>query len=624
MKKLILLSLFVISCSNEDFGENITDSNDNNGWNGNVFSFNKIDINAQWTLDKERQPISKPISNPVVFQKQISTLSSLKINQSNINYEDSLDVGILQIDSPKTGELASNEKVSVIIGNYGYLPIFDSLQISLRLKYEDQDFGDKIFETVVLKDSIAPVEAIEYHFNSELDFSEKGVYYLEVNTEMNGDMDSSNNSFLKEIKSLQYSDVCNIHSLIFYDDNKFKLYTLDEEGLCNYVIFGEYLYEKDNNLIRLYSPDSSIDANLIGNIYDVSSDDNGDFSGTIDIDGICIQLEDGYKEELYSEGLTYVPDNNLEKYLIEIGLDDIEDGYITNSQAASLSSIAIEATDNYEQGGSVDFWNFEERFTNRISNLAGVEAFPNLSQILLTGQNLDSINISMNSSLKTFNANFNTFKTLNTDNNPDLELLSIDSNEVPPILNFSNNSKLKSLSTPMCSIEGFIGEGGYYDISNLTELEFLDLYDNKLSSVDITKNTKLKEIRINIGNEISSIDFSNNLILETILANNSGLKGSLDISNLSELKILNIGYNDVNSIDLSNNTKLEYLELNGNKIEGEIDVSNCTNLLEFYANSGNNITCIKVNQNQLDAYNGTSVPDGFKWELSIEPTLVCD
>lgn len=624
MKKLILLSLFVISCSNEDFGENITDNNDNNGWNGNVFSFNKIDINAQWTLDKERQPISKPISNPVVFQKQISTLSSLKINQSNINYEDSLDVGILQIDSPKTGELASNEKVSVIIGNYGYLPILDSLQISLRLKYEDQDFGDKIFETVVLKDSIAPVEAIEYHFNSELDFSEKGVYYLEVTTEMNGDMDSSNNSFLKEIKSLQYSDVCNIHSLIFYDDNKFKLYTLDEEGLCNYVIFGEYLYEKDNNLIRLYSPDSSNDANLIGNIYDVSSDDNGDFSGTIDIDGICIQLEDGYKEELYSEGLTYIPDNNLEKYLIEIGLDDIEDGYITNSQAASLSSIAIQATDNYEQGGSIGFWNFEERFTNRISNLAGVEAFPNLSQILLTGQNLDSINISMNSSLKTFNANFNTFKTLNTDNNPDLELLSIDSNEVPPILNFSNNSKLKSLSTPMCSIEGFIGEDGYYDISNLTELEFLDLYDNKLSSVDITKNTKLKEIRINIGNEIASIDFSNNLILETILANNSGLKGSLDISNLSELKILNIGYNDVNSIDLSNNTKLEYLELNGNKIEGEIDVSNCTNLLEFYANNGNNITCIKVNQNQLDAYNGTNVPDGFKWELSIEPTLVCD
>lgn len=624
MKKLILLSLIVISCSNEDFGENITDSNDNNGWNGNVFSFNKIDINAQWTLDKERQPISKPISNPVVFQKQISTLSSLKINQSNINYEDSLDVGILQIDSPKTGELASNEKVSVIIGNYGYLPILDSLQISLRLKYEDQDFADKIFETVVLKDSIAPVEAIEYHFNSELDFSEKGVYYLEVTTEMNGDMDSSNNSFLKEIKSLQYSDVCNIHSLIFYDDNKFKLYTLDEEGLCNYVIFGEYLYEKDNNLIRLYSPDSSNDANLIGNIYDVSSDDNGDFSGTIDIDGICIQLEDGYKEELYSEGLTYIPDNNLEKYLIEIGLDDIEDGYITNSQAASLSSITIQATDNYEQGGSIGFWNFEERFTNRISNLAGVEAFPNLSLILLTGQNLDSINISMNSSLKTFNANFNTFKTLNTDNNPDLELLSIDSNEVPPILNFSNNSKLKSLSTPMCSIEGFIGEGGYYDISNLTELEFLDLYDNKLSSVDITKNTKLKEIRINIGNEIASIDFSNNLILETILANSSGLKGSLDISNLSELKILNIGYNDVNSIDLSNNTKLEYLELNGNKIEGEIDVSNCTNLLEFYANNGNNITCIKVNQNQLDAYNGTNVPDGFKWELSIEPTLVCD
>ena len=127
-----------------------------------------------------------------------------------------------------------------------------------------------------------------------------------------------------------------------------------------------------------------------------------------------------------------------------------------------------------------------------------------------------------------------------------------------------------------------------------------------------------------MGNSISTIDFSNNIFLQTILANSSGLEGEIDISNLTELEVLNVAYNNISAINFSNNTKLEYLEINGNQIEGEIDVSNCTNLLEFYANYGNNLSCIIVNQEQLDAYNGINPPDGFKWELSIEPTLECN
>ena len=158
----------------------------------------------------------------------------------------------------------------------------------------------------------------------------------------------------------------------------------------------------------------------------------------------------------------------------------------------------------------------------------------------------------------------------------------------------------------------------------MTDLEFLDLYDNNLTGVDISSNTKLKEIRINMGNTISSIDFSNNPSLEYIIANSSGLEDDLDISNLSQLKILNIGYNNIKTIDLSNNTKLEYLELSGNDISGSVDVSGCENLLEFFALGNSNITCIKVNQSQLDALNNVNVPSGFNWELPIEATLTCN
>lgn len=633
MKKLLsilLLSIFIISCSETDpiddentsetvdpNGDDNSDGNSDNGGdglNGNVFSFGETDVKSQWTFDGNQSSQGLQIIK--------SRLEDIQINQALIDSEDSLDVGILSIESPKTGELTSSETVSVIVGNYGYLSILDSLEISLQVKFEDGEFSDPMVETMIINDSLPPVEAVEYTFTNTLDLSERGTYYIGATTQLQDDMDIDNNTHIQVVKSLEYADVCTIHSLIFNEDDTFKLYTNNEEGVCNYVILGEYQLEQDSSMLKLYSPDSSQETNLMGNIYDVETDDDGGFAGTMDIEGICVQLEDGYEEENYTEGLTYIPDENLENYLIEIGRDDMIDGYITNSQASSINQVTIEAIDNWYVGSSIGFWDFDERFSNRISNLAGIEAFPNLEGINLMGQNLDSINISKNSKLKIFGANFNTFKKLDTSNNPELEWLSIDSNEVTPILDFSNNPKITMLSTPMCSIEGFIGEGGHYDISNMSELIFLDLYDNRLTSVDISKNTKLEEIRINMGNSISTIDFSNNILLETVLANNSGLDGELDVSNLTELEVLNVAYNNISSINLLNNTKLKYLEINGNQIEGEIDVSNCTNLLEFYANYGNNFSCIIVNQEQLDAYNGVNPPDGFKWELSIEPTLV--
>ena len=635
MKKLLsllILSFFIISCSekepvvDETPSETVDPNGDDNsggnsddggaGWNGDVFSFAEVDVKSQWTFDGSQSSQG--------LQRITSLIEEIQINQALIDYEDSLDVGVLSIESPKTGELTSSETISVIVGNYGYLSILDSLEISLQVKFEDGEFSDPIVETIIINDSLPPVEAMAYIFNTTLDLSEKGTYYIGAITQLQDDMDVDNNSHIQVVKSLEYTDVCNIHSFIFNEDNTFKLYTNNEEGVCNYVILGEYQLDQDSSLLKLYSPDSSQETNLIGHIYDVETEDNGEFTGTIDIDGICVQIEDGYEEKNYAEGLTYIPDENLENYLIEIGTDDVSDGYITNTQASSITEVTIEADDNWEIGSSIGFWDFEERFSNRISNLAGIEAFPNLERINLMGQNLDSINISKNPKLKSFGANFNTFKKLDTSNNPELEWLSIDSNEVTPILDFSNNPNITMLSTPMCSIEGFIGEGGHYDISNMPDLIFLDLHDNRLTSVDISNNTKLEEIRINVGNSISTIDFSNNIFLQTVLASNSGLEGELDVSNLTELEELNIANNNISAINFLNNTKLEYLEINGNQIEGEIDVSNCTNLLEFYANYGNNLSCIIVNQDQLDAYNGINPPDGFKWELSIEPTLVCN
>ena len=274
----LLILFFLVSCSKEDSisEDNNSGNNDNDvGWNGNSFSPLEVNVRSHWTFDSNQK--SK-------LQLGVKAKShSMQLKAYSIDYTDSLDVGILSIESPKTGELTSSEVLSIKIGNYGYLPILDSLKVSYQFSYEDGEFSDPISETVKINDTLLPVEAIEYSFATPLDMSNRGPYQILASTQFEGDMDLANDSFTQIVKSLEYTEVCNIHSLIFNEDDSFKLYTLDEEGVCNYVILGEYKLDDSNSLLRLYSPDSAQESNLIGNIYDVATDDDGGFSGTIAI-----------------------------------------------------------------------------------------------------------------------------------------------------------------------------------------------------------------------------------------------------------------------------------------------------------------------------------------------------
>ena len=207
MKKLLslfILSIFIISCSETDpiddentsetvdpNGDDNSDGNSDNGGdglNGNVFSFGEIDVKSQWTFDGNQ------FSQGLQIIK--SRLEDIQINEALIDSEDSLDVGVLSIESPKTGELTSSETVSVIVGNYGYLSILDSLEISLQVKFEDGEFSDPIVETILINDSLPPVEAMEYTFTNTLDLSERGTYYIGATTQLQDDMDIDNSTHI--------------------------------------------------------------------------------------------------------------------------------------------------------------------------------------------------------------------------------------------------------------------------------------------------------------------------------------------------------------------------------------------------------------------------------------------
>lgn len=108
------------------------------------------------------------------------------------------------------------------------------------------------------------------------------------------------------------------------------------------------------------------------------------------------------------------------------------------------------------------------------------------------------------------------------------------------------------------------------DLSNMPDLECLNLGDAYLKSVDISHNLKLDQLTLS-NNRLSSLDLSKHKALTLLNLANSGLK-DVDLSNQTELTWLSLNNMGLEKIDLSKLSKLKWLSLKNNKLT-EIDLS---------------------------------------------------
>ncbi|MFD2823553.1 T9SS type A sorting domain-containing protein [Lacinutrix iliipiscaria] len=128
------------------------------------------------------------------------------------------------------------------------------------------------------------------------------------------------------------------------------------------------------------------------------------------------------------------------------------------------------------------------------------------------------------------------------------------------------------------------------DLSHNLQLEFISCNLNNLSALDVSLNTLLKDIRC-YSNNLTSIDLSNNLNLEKLFISENSLT-SLDLTMNTSLETLTCDNNDLNSIDLSNNTVLDYLGCSNNNLN-TLTLTNNTALKRLLCNN-NNLTSIDV------------------------------
>src|SRR5574344_42249 len=157
------------------------------------------------------------------------------------------------------------------------------------------------------------------------------------------------------------------------------------------------------------------------------------------------------------------------------------------------------------------------------------------------------------------------------------------------IASFADIANFPNLDTLDCSLNSLTS----LDVSKNTKLTYLDCFNNQLTSLDVSKNTKLTALAC-FGNQLTSLDVSKNTSLTSLCCNNNQLT-ALDVSKNTSLTTLYCYNNQLTALDVSKNTSLTNLNCSDNQLTA-LDVSENTSLTLLDCSS-DSLTTLDVSKN---------------------------
>lgn len=238
-----------------------------------------------------------------------------------------------------------------------------------------------------------------------------------------------------------------------------------------------------------------------------------------------------------------------------------------------------------------------------ISSLEGIQSFINLEKLICTGNNLISLNVSLNTNLQWLQVRYNELTNLDLNQNINLRRLYIKGNNLTS-LDVSSNTNLEWLECSLNQLNSL-------DVSNNSNLIRLEYDWNYLTNLDLSQNTNLEWLNCS-ANNITNLDISQNINLEWFSCATNNLN-NLDVSHNGNLQTLSFYDNQISSINLSQNPNLKYLYCRENLLTS-LDLSQNSNLVWLHADQ---------NQlNSLNIKNGNNENMARMWAQD-NPNLMC-
>jgi len=165
----------------------------------------------------------------------------------------------------------------------------------------------------------------------------------------------------------------------------------------------------------------------------------------------------------FGQDLTYVPDDNFEQKLINLGYDDVLDDYVLTNNINTVVTLSVT-------------W-------SNITDLTGIESFTSLKYLLCYSNSITNLDLSNNLDLLLINCHNNNLINIDISQNIQLEDFTCYDNQLTEL-----------------------------DVSQNTQLIYLASYDNQLTELDVSQNLQLTSL-ICYNNQLTELDVSQNIQL---------------------------------------------------------------------------------------------------------------
>ena len=261
---------------------------------------------------------------------------------------------------------------------------------------------------------------------------------------------------------------------------------------------------------------------------------------------------------------TYIPDDNFEFALIQLGYDFVQDNFVTTSNINWIQTLDVG--------------------NEGISDLTGIEDFISLTELDCGGNYLTSLNISTLTALTYLDCKQNNLYDIDLSNNLNLTFLDISSNNSLGDIDLTNNINLGNLRVPSCGLSEI-------DLSSLINLFAFSGPSNGFQYIDVSNNTNLENLSLS-HNPLKSLNVSNNIMLTNLQLHQSNYLQCLNLKNGNNqnLSITINSANQLTCIEVDNPT---FSSTNWTNLPGQITFSNNCNYDNCLTSSVNELTTSK-------------------------------
>lgn len=307
---------------------------------------------------------------------------------------------------------------------------------------------------------------------------------------------------------------------------------------------------------------------------------------------------------------TYVPDNQFEKALVDLGYDDFVDEYVLTENIRGIEILDISDRKIVDLTGLEDFEALNALDASN-NNILSAEFYKNtkLAVLNLEGNDLARLDLSLMGCMFNVNVKENPLTCVQV-NEEQLECMipaevymKVETDAGVEISLDCGYGTEELTYVPDDNFERALIDMGYDDkmddfvlTANISMVEELDLSGLEIHGLTGIEGFAALEALSCSDNLIKSLDMTRNVKLGMLKAENNEIR-TVNLSQNTDLYALHLKGNLLSEINLSNTESLIYLDVSANVLE-KLDVS-AVNLWTLYA-TGNMLTCIRVNQVQLD------------------------